>query len=477
MFYVLKRSLWEDFMEYIIAIIAVLQGALCFRLLGPDRNRVVYLLYLEIIYNLFVKFLVGFAGLPSLLNYVSDAILLWILAEFVLQHRRAPRKIPKSMLLFGGILLGLTVLSYALNRYSPLLYLWGLRNNFRFVLFAMMCAVYLEKEDMKHLSDILFGFLITNILVMTWQYFCVPCDKWSPGDFISGLYSNGPFRGGNESISWLVCIVCTLEAVRYLQKDGCKPWRMLLSWGGSAYLAGLAEIKLIFPQLLMIAVLAVLLCKKSRRSLWLLLTGGISVFLGIQLLYQLYPAFDDFFNPDTMNDYVTRDDLYPGIPDATEVPVTPGTPAEPSEPVTGPGLNRMTAIPYMLEHFLLTWPRKLFGIGLGNGDFSGFSWLTSDFYRQYHSIRYTYFSSSMVVLELGLVGLAAYCLWFFNFLRRAFFLRPADETDRIIRPAVVILALMVYVMILCNQTMKLETSAYLVGFVLSFPFLTEGMKK
>ena len=463
-------------MEYIIAVIAVLQGLFCFRLLGPERNRAVYLIYFEIIYNLFIKFLVGNAGLPSLLNYVGDAVLLWILAEFVLLHRRTLRKLPRSMLLFGGLLLGLSLVSYALNRYSPLLYLWGLRNNFRFVLFAMMCAVYLDRKDLERLADILFGFLLTNIAVMTWQYFFVPCTQWSPGDFISGLFSNGPARGGNESISWLVCIVCTCEAVRYLIRGG-SPWRMLLSWGGSAYIAGLAEIKLIFPQLLMIAVLAVLLCKKSRRSLWLLLTAGASVLLGVQLLYQLYPDFSDFFTPDSMNDYVTRDDLYPGLSGPSE-PV-PSEPADtvPGESLPAGGLNRMTAIPYMLTHFLRDWPRKLLGIGLGNGDFSSFSWLTSDFYRQYHNIRYTYFSSAMVVLELGLAGLLAYGLWFLNFLRKAFFLRPADDEDRTIRAVVTILALMVFVMILCNQTMKLETTSYLVGCILSFPFLTDGVGK
>lgn len=276
---------------------------------------------------------------------------------------------------------------------------------------------------------------------------------------MSGLFSNGTQRGGNASLSWLACIVCTWEAIRYLNGHE-KPWRLLFVWIATSCIASMTEIKLLFLQQLMIAGLSVLLCRKSRRSIWMVLLAGSSFFVGVQLLYLLYPGFDNFFLPNILAGYITRDDLFPNMQSGDSS-----------------GLNRLTAISYMLENFLHTWPQRLFGIGLGNGDYSKFSFLTSDFYRLHWDLPYTFFSSAMVTLELGLVGLGAYCLWFFNFIRRALCCHPKTEPDRSAVSMTIILGLMVYVMILSNQTMKLETTSYLVGCVLTFPFLITEKKE
>ena len=444
-------------MEYVIGIFAVLLALLCFKPVGKNRSRAVYLIYFTIIYNLIIKFLVGNVGLPSALNYVSDLAMIWILVEYFLQTKGRIKGIPRSMLICGGILLGLSVISYVLNRYSPLLYLWGLRINFRFILFAMMCAVFLEKKDFKILMDILFGFFLMNVLVVTYQFFGVTYHTWAKGDFMSGLFSNGLRRGGNPSLTWLCCIVCTYEILQYLNRGG-RPWRMILAVVGSCYVAALAEIKMIFLLLLIIVVLAVIFGTKSRRSIGVALLSMASLYAGIQALYLLYPAFDGFFLPSAVTKYVTRGDLYPSDPE-----LAGGEEAN--------GINRLTAIPYVLENFLHTWSQKLFGIGLGNAEYSKFSWLTSDFYRAHGNTRYVFFSTAMVTIELGLVGMAAYCVWFLNYLRKAFFWKTQDPEEKIVKYTAVIVSLLVFPMILSNQSLKIETVAFLINGVLAFPFL------
>ena len=136
-------------MKYMISLMAVILAIYYYRLVSKYNGRVVKLIYFELIYNLIIKFLIGNIGLPSTLNYVADFVLIWIIAEFLYGKRKYNYYIPKSLVLCGTFLWVASIVSYIGNLYSPLLYLWGVRNNFRFILFAMMCAVYLRERDIQ----------------------------------------------------------------------------------------------------------------------------------------------------------------------------------------------------------------------------------------------------------------------------------------------------------------------------------------
>lgn len=145
-------------MKYIVALIALILSIYYLYQVRRKSTRTVWLIYFELIYNLIIKFMIGNLGLPSILNYVTDAVLAWILLEYFMQKDARKLTIPKSLKVSFMILFLVSLVSYVLNLYSPLLYIWGFRNNFRFLLFALMCAVYLDKSDIKTIFDIIYGF-------------------------------------------------------------------------------------------------------------------------------------------------------------------------------------------------------------------------------------------------------------------------------------------------------------------------------
>ena len=439
-------------MNYLISLLVVLQA--CFYLSRVSKTRgkdnwVITLIYFEVIYNLIINFIVGNTVLPSMFNYVSDAVMIAILFGALRQNGGCVTGIPRSMLAIAGGLWLLSLISYALNLYSPLLYLWGFRNNFRFIVFAMVCACYLEREDFELILEILFGFFLTNVAVVTWQFLILDRNRLSFGDFISGLYNNGAERGGNEALAWLISIVCIWQTVKYLNEGG-NTGRLALVWAGALYMAAVAEIKLVIVVLVLGSMLALMRCRKSGRSVALVIFSVLTVFLGIQLMYLIFPLFKDLFTIEQMLSYVTREEGYATL---------------------SGGLDRLTALPYVFTNYLLHWPQKLFGIGLGNADYSSFSFLTSDFYRLHSWTGYSYFSSAFLTLELGAVGFAGFIVWYGNFARQALVARVRNIQEKTVRDTVLILSLIAVVMIFSNQSLKMESSAYMVTCVLSFVFL------
>ena len=442
-------------MNYLISFAAIILAVYYYRKISICRGRIVRLIYFELIYNLIIKYLIGNIGLPSAFNYVTDLVLIWIFLEYLHQRNEHKHVIPKSLVLCAMLLWIVSILSYIFNIYSPLLYLWGFRNNFRFIIYAMMCATYLRKSDVNNILDILFGFFCLNIFVVTYQFFFTSYSQVSIGDFISGLFSNGSERGGNASLNWLMCILCTYAIVEYLNKKG-NIKKVIVILTGSLYMASIAEIKLFFIQLIIIVVLAIAICKKSLKILVLSMVGVAGLYTALKLLYYAFPGFTEFFTYENILTYVTRSRGY-------------------SSNIYSTGVDRLTVFSYVFSNFLKTLPDRLLGIGLGNADFSSYPFLTSSFYNRYGWSGYVFFSSSFVLIEMGIIGLIAYFLYFANYiwfsLKKYLFSAHINIKEKNVYSATIILGLICFIMIFSNQTLKIEASAYMVNMLLSMPFI------
>lgn len=441
-------------MTIIISIMAILFACFVYRKNRRGRGRVAKLIYIELIYNLVIKYLIGNMHLPSALNYVTDLILIWILLEYFHQKKSKMIVIPKKLSTCIWLFFFASLASYIINIYSPVLLLWGMRNNFRFLVFAMMCVVYLRKDDIERIMSILYGFLFFNVLVVTHQALFTTYSMAAKGDFISGLFSNGLERGGNASLNWLMCIVCTYYIVKYLNKDG-KLDKVLISVAGSMYMAAVAEIKLFFIQIIIIGLLALMLCRKSFKTIVISVGGFVGIVFAIRWMYELFPEFKNFFNIESVLLYVTRNSGYGSS-------IRNGA----------MGIDRMTAIPFIMNNFLITPIQRLFGIGLGNADYSGsFAFLTSSFYRQYGLLGYQYFYYAFLFLETGFVGLIMYINIILNYMSAALSLSDEGVSNRTIKYFTIIISVMLVIMMISNVTMKIEASGYMVHCVLCFAFL------
>ncbi len=439
-------------MNYLISFIALSVGSYCYFSIRQGSNRIVRLIYAELIFNLFIKYIIGYTAAPSLLNYLTDVILLLMIAEHVLTADHRNIRVAASLIISVAILGMIALISYIHNLYSPFLFLWGVRNNFRFLIFAIICSIYLKKEDIDIIMRILYLFLVVNFFVVLYQFNFVSYPGYSIGDYISGLFSNGMQRGGNTSLLWLMCIVCTYEIIRYLN-GLTSAWRPLFSIALSAIMSALGEIKLFFVLILIIGFLALALCKKSARSAGFFLMICIGVISGINLLYLLFPQFSGFFqNTEDILSYLTSDTGYTGS--------------------SSTAVNRLTVFSYVFRNFLLTADQRILGLGLGNADYSSFQLLTSDFYLQYAHTGYMYFSSSAILVELGIAGLVSYILYYMNYLRLSIIKKAETSMDVSVKQMGFVISLMSIFMIFFNQSLKMEASAYMVTAVLVMPVLS-----
>lgn len=438
-------------MKYLLVLMTIILAAYHIIRVWRTSSHVVTLIYLELIYNLCIKFLIGNLGLPSLLNYVTDVILILMLLEALFNPRRQYPS--RSIMLSFAVLFVFSIVSYIFNMYSPLLYLWGFRNNYRFIIFALICSAYLTPEDIKRIIKILFDFLLLNVLVVTYQFFFVSYSQSAIGDFISGLYSNGVERGGNASLNWLMCIVLTFFIVQYINKEE-KILRMVICLVACCYMAALAEIKLFYLQLVIIALVAMIVGKKSWKLVVFIGAGALILWWGIQFLYIMFPKFADFFSIDSIMNYTSNNQGYSAQKGEISI-------------------NRLTVFSYVYENLISGVPKILFGIGLGNADFSSYSFLVSRFFRIYSWTGYTFFYTAVLLIENGIVGFIAYFLYIFNYFKKAILLSKRNVKYRVIKEFTFIIVIITVIMIASNQTMKMETSGYMVHCVLAFPFIID----
>lgn len=119
----------------------------------------------------------------------SKAIYVWIIAFFIY-----------------------SILGYMANYQSIIYYLWGLRNNFRFYLFFLLCIVILKKKDIPHFYRFLDILLLVNIFVCTIQYFALGFKR----DYLGGVF--GTFQGCNGYINLFMVIVLTKSVIYYINK-------------------------------------------------------------------------------------------------------------------------------------------------------------------------------------------------------------------------------------------------------------------
>ena len=113
---------------------------------------------------------------------------------------------------------------------------------------------------------------------------------------------------------------------------------------------------------------------------------------------------------------------------------------------------------------------KVFGLGLGNCDVSGIPFFMSDFYKQYSQIHYSWFSSAMLYLEMGYIGIGLYLTFFVSIIASCFGFRKKDCINKEIYNACIIIAMICIIMVFYNSSMRNDVS-FFVFVILGLPFV------
>lgn len=403
------------------------------------RNLAKSLIKLQIFYNCVIKFCIGHLGIPSLANYVTDLITL-VLVLLMLKCSHGIIK-KSSQLFVASLFVIVVVVSYVGNDYSVGLLIWGARNLFRFYFFFFACIYFLEVKDFDSIMDGLKKMFWINIILITYQ-------KWGLnyiGDACSGLYSLGNISGGNGSVNILMCVVVCYVLAEHAERKITT--RTLMKYIIAALtVAAFIELKFFFVEMIIIVALYVGVQRKSIKTLIFLIVFVVVLIFGMDLLQKINPSFAGIFQIEAM----INDSMQYGV----------------SEKV-----GRLSGMSTMLENYLLTPFQKLFGIGLGNADYSAnFDIFTSSFYRQHNELAYYFFMSAWMMVETGILGTVTYLSMFVLAICKSWRMCSTRDFHAYAAFMFSVSALLQY---FYNQMLRIETSGYLLQLTLALIFIVQ----
>ncbi len=339
------------------------------------QSKIIQFLTVFILYYLSIK---NILGLPSLLNYCIDAII--IILFFQLIFSKYTEKYYKICLYWVISFFIYTLCTYIINKQPIIQYTWGLRNNFRFYIFFFACIVFLQIKDIQSIFRIFKTAYFINLVLCLFEYFVLH----KKGDYLGGIF--GIQQGCNGYLNVFLVISCTYQILQYLNR------RINIGNGffviaSASLIAALSELKAFYLELIVIIALGVLLTKFSWRKLSLVFICIVSLVVTINILGSIFPGWQDFFTFNRIYGSLTN-----GYSNSQD-------------------LGRFSAIATInktvFENQIL---QKIIGLGLGSCDYSSnIMALVSIFYIKYSYLHYQWISIAWLYLETGYIGLV-----FFN---------------------------------------------------------------
>lgn len=410
------------------------------------RLKTYYLIYLLLCIVLTVFFFETMLGVPHSIIYVTDVLVLGLmLLNAAYFFRRMNGKI-KMITCYLVVFAAVALLGLLINHQSILLFLWGFRNNFRFYGFFLACIVALKTKRIRWILKAFEIFLYANTLMCSFQFFILKLGF----DNIGGFF--GVKSGGNGYLNILMVITTIYATVRYLHKD-MKLVRYFAIIACCVYIAIIGEIKIYYVELILILLLPMLFGRLSKRILVPMVCSMVGMVLIAVIIVKMTPLYwEGFFTPQGIWAEAVRASGYSAAGD----------------------LNRLTAVSTIFDTIFDRGWQAVCGFGLGSCDYSGsFSFLTSDFYRQYEYLHYQWLSVAFLFLELGFVGLALFFGFFVVVFVHAFQLnRNSDlsKEDKILCQISGCFAICCILLTVYNSMMRTE-AAYMVYTILSIPYI------
>lgn len=376
-------------------------------------------------------------GLPWAIRYLMDAAWCLLVIYLGLAKRWSVQLTDLWILAFFAYVL----IRYLPQWQSPLYFLWGVRNNFRFYVAFSAFAVFLSRKDVEKIFKVLDKLFWIDIAVVAVQFFVLNLR----GDHLSGLF--GIKTGGNGYTNIFFLIIICKSIVFCLDRQE-KIILCLTKCLAALTVAAMAELKFFFVEFVIVVLLGILFSDFSWRKVAILMGSAVGVWLGVVLLSELFPGFDGWFSWQWFLEMATADRGYTSTGD----------------------LNRLNAISKINGLWLVDGWQRCFGLGLGNCDTSSFALVNTPFYETNAKMHYTWISYAMMYLETGWIGLT----FFFGFFVLVFVgigrcEKSCNKNDRPYGRIGRILAILCPIFAVYNSSLRME-SGYMVYFVLAVPF-------
>lgn len=407
-----------------------------------------FLILALICWYIFSGLLIGFFKVPRSIIYFGDIINIWLLVKALFKWKNNKLSFRRNLPLLFMFIFTLTgIFSAFINLESPIQLIWGIRQNCRYFVFYFACLTYLKKEDVDNLLK-LFGILFwVSLPLCVYEAFFV---SYGAGDIV-GDYVGGVFygiQGVNAPLNVILIIYTAITVIKFFKGER-KISFVLMTLSASIGMAAMAELKVFIIEIILIFVFSMIRSGMSFKSIFLTILGIFAFSYVAEIYVQINARGRSYYTVDYLSlagmiENVTRAEGYDGVGD----------------------LNRFTAIPILFNKFLKgNFWSVLFGIGLGNADYSlGFTALQSDFYKQYSGLHYQWFSTAFIFIETGVIGLINYLLIFITALMQGIKKMNKKSFYSIFHFT---MTLLIFLLILYNQTLRSEQCAFILYLILA----------
>ena len=241
-------------------------------------------------------------------------------------------------------------------------------------------------DDIYKMENVLLKIFPLHIILIAYQYFFEGLRQ----DFLSGIF--GKTAGGNGGLMIYLSIMLCIIISRFEYK------KISVMRFGIYFLlvlinSALSELKFMFILSIVLVVWYLLMSRHKGRGMILALFVMIFLYIGVQVLYYVFPFWADYLTLDNIIKMISDQKVY----------------------ATAYDIGR-TAVFSKLSPIICEWAGKdalMWGIGLGAGDYSStFTSLNSLFYLAYERMHYTWLSLGYLFVETGYLGTIAYVSFF-----------------------------------------------------------------
>lgn len=406
------------------------------------------LCYLLIFWYVFSAILVGFLGCPKVIVYLGDLINIYIFAVAV---RRCRYRIGLRDKVLNSILIFILVSLFSgiISMRSPLLFLWGMRQNFRYFLFYYSCSVLLRVEDYHVLFNFIKILFWISLPLSAYEALMISYPAGAiVGDYVGGIYYG--IQGVNAPLNIVMIIYCTKILIDYFDKK-IHLSELIMVLAAAMAMATFSELKVFLVEVVIIAVIVMLYKGTPIKSIILIALALLAVGTVVQAFVNINGQGRSYYTTDYLSvsgmlENAFRTSGYDGNGD----------------------LNRFYAIQTLTEKFFKNdLIGFLFGLGLGNAEYSmGYSFLTSSFYASYSWLHYQYFSISFVFIETGMIGIISYFMIFITGAIQGFkYLRGHSN----LRTFYIVMIVMMLIMIFYNPALRNEQCGFILYMILALP--------
>ena len=376
-------------------------------------------------------------GLPHFLFFANDLIVTFML--FILMTKRRLKHpsfiIPIVLFFIAGIF------SLAAGNADISLFLWSIRNFYRFYVFFFFVINFLSFNSLKTVFSIIKILFLINFLLTIIEFAC-----GIKGDYLGGIF--GWTKGVNSSTTAFIFMTYCFFLLSCLFNNTVSIYELLAVLLESLIIAALAELKFLIVSLLAITVLLVLISKFSVRKWAFLLTFSLAFVLCLYLVNDIFSinSFSLFTKVFWIN-YFSNSGLI-GYNSTND-------------------LNRTGFILKLNTFFSTSLLNQILGFGQGFAEVSSISIFQSPFASNYADIlHYNWFLSSFLYIEMGYFGMIAYLSFFFGLL--LFFLKRHKFIEGKFG---IIITLFSIILFFYNFSLRTDSSGYLIYAYLAFSII------